>query len=135
MTASRPLPAIPTASMADVAFLLLLFFLVATAIQTETGLPISLPRATASGAAAVPSLLVVLVGADGRVLAGGVPVERAALRAQVAAYAASAATPRIALQASRQTPYADYIAALDAVLLGHCDVGAEPRLALREPAR
>ena len=134
--APRPLPAIPTALMADVAFLLLLFFLVATAIRTEVGLPVTLPPpTTSSGAAAVPSLLVVRVSAEGRVLADGAPVPSGALRATVAAYAASADVARVALQASRQTPYDAYVAALDAVLLGHRDAGAEPRLTLREPAR
>ena len=138
--AARPLPTIPTASMADVAFLLLLFFLVAfflvaTAIRTETGLPVTLPPASAaSGPAAVPALLVVLVGPDGRVLAGGEPVQPDRLRAAVAAFAAGHARPRVALQASRRTPYDAYVAALDAVLLGHRDAGAEPRLTLREPA-
>ena len=121
--------------MADVAFLLLLFFLVATAVHTETGLPVTLPPASVSGGpTAVPSLLVVLVGADGRVLAGGEPVDGGQLRATVAEFAASAARPRVALQASRRTPYADYVAALDAVLLGHRDADVRPRLALRDPA-
>ena len=135
-TASRPLPAIPTASVADVAFLLLLFFLVTTAIRTETGLPITLPPpTTASGLAGVPSLLVVLVGADGGVLAGGERVRGDGLRAAVARFAETSARPHVALQASRQTPYDDYVGALDAVLMGHRDAGVEPRLTLREPVR
>ena len=135
-TTRRTLPTIPTESMADVAFLLLLFFLVATAIRTEVGLPVTLPPlATAAGASAVPPLLVVMVGADGAVLAGGEPVRLGELRAEVAGHAARSSQPRVALQASRRTPYADYVAALDAVLLGHRDAGAQPRLTLREPAR
>ena len=35
---------IPTGSMADIAFLLLLFFLVATVIDVDTGIGISLPE-------------------------------------------------------------------------------------------
>ena len=133
-TASRPLPATPTASVADVAFLLLLFFLVATAIRTETGLPVSLPPATtASGTSAVPALLVVLVGADGEVLAGGERVRGDRLRAAVARFAGASARSHVALQASRRTPYDAYVGALDAVLMGHRDAGAEPRLTLREP--
>lgn len=132
----RALPTVPSESMADVAFLLLLFFLVATAIRTEVGLSISLPPiTTASGATAVPSLLVVLVGADGALLAGGESVGLGELRADVAGYATRADQPHVALQASRQTPYADYVAALDAVLLGHRDADVEPRLTLREPVR
>lgn len=36
---------IPTASMADIIFLLLIFFMVTTIFKMEEGLPISLPRA------------------------------------------------------------------------------------------
>lgn len=36
---------IPTASMPDIVFMLLLFFMVATVIRTSTGLPIDLPIA------------------------------------------------------------------------------------------
>ncbi len=39
---------IPTASMADIAFLLLIFFMVSTVLKLEEGLPISLPQAEAA---------------------------------------------------------------------------------------
>jgi biopolymer transport protein ExbD len=39
----RKMPSIGAGSMADVAFLLLIFFLVATTIQTDTGLTVKLP--------------------------------------------------------------------------------------------
>jgi biopolymer transport protein ExbD len=38
---------IPTASMADIAFLLLIFFLTTTVFEEEKGLPIVLPEAAA----------------------------------------------------------------------------------------
>jgi biopolymer transport protein ExbD len=38
---------IPTASMADIAFLLIVFFMVTTIFKLEQGLPITLPRSTA----------------------------------------------------------------------------------------
>jgi biopolymer transport protein ExbD len=37
--------AIPTASMGDIVFLLLIFFMVTTVFKTEDGLPVNLPRA------------------------------------------------------------------------------------------
>ena len=39
---------IPTASMADIAFLLLIFFMVTTVLKLEEGLPIALPKAEAA---------------------------------------------------------------------------------------
>lgn len=39
---------IPTASMADIAFLLLIFFMVSTVLKLEEGLPIALPKAEAA---------------------------------------------------------------------------------------
>ena len=130
----RPAAAIPTASMADIGFLLLTFFLVATAVWSDAGLRTTLPPAGATGAAPARSLLAIAVGPDGRVLADGEILAPEALRARVAAHASSGAG-HVALQASRRTPYADYVAALDAVLLGHRDAGVEPRLTLRAPAR
>jgi biopolymer transport protein ExbD len=39
---------IPTSSMADIAFLLLIFFMVSTVLKLEEGLPIALPKAEAA---------------------------------------------------------------------------------------
>jgi biopolymer transport protein ExbD len=39
--------AVPTSSMADIAFLLLIFFMVTTIFKMEEGLPVTLPRAEA----------------------------------------------------------------------------------------
>jgi biopolymer transport protein ExbD len=44
---SRVSDEIPTASMADIAFLLLIFFLITTVFEEEKGLPIVLPESTA----------------------------------------------------------------------------------------
>ncbi len=41
-------PEIPTASVADVAFLLLIFFMVATVFRTEKGLFLTIPKAKAT---------------------------------------------------------------------------------------
>ncbi len=40
-------PQIPTSSMGDIVFLLLIFFMVTTVFRKETGLPVELPRAEA----------------------------------------------------------------------------------------
>ncbi|MEM1117943.1 MAG: biopolymer transporter ExbD [Bacteroidota bacterium] len=133
MPARRLAASIPTASMSDIAFLMLVFFLVATAIRDDAGIPTVLPPAGATGTASVPALLDVRVSARGEILVGDRVLGPEAARAEVAAFATEAADPRVALQAHRATPYAAYIAALDAVLMGHRDADAAPRLTLREP--
>jgi len=44
---ARKDPVIPTSSMGDIVFLLLIFFMVTTVFRKETGLPVELPRAEA----------------------------------------------------------------------------------------
>lgn len=60
---------IPTASMADIAFLLLIFFLTTTVFEEEKGLPIVLPEATAEEIAVSQSNIIhFLVREDGAVV-------------------------------------------------------------------
>lgn len=44
----RPKPGIPTATMGDIVFLLLIFFMATTIFKQENGLDVTLPRAEAS---------------------------------------------------------------------------------------
>ena len=135
MASDRATPTIPTASLADIAFLLLIFFLVATTIGTEVGLPATLPRAGGDTPLSVApgTLLSVDVRSDGRVALNGLDVPAADLRQRVAEHAASGPSQRVALRTARDTPYTDYTATFDAILLGHRDADVEPRLTLREP--
>ena len=62
-TAGRPSGSIPTSSMADIAFLLLIFFLVTTVFPKDKGLNLVLPR----GIAPVPAsnVMHLMVGSAG----------------------------------------------------------------------
>ncbi len=59
---------IPTASMADIAFLLLVFFLTTTVFNEEKGLPIVLPEQTEEQEVSAKNLLFLLVQPDGSVV-------------------------------------------------------------------
>lgn len=126
---SRATPTIPTASMADVAFLLLVFFLLATAIRSDRGIPTDLPALQAEPAR-VPARLAVLVGPSGEMAVDGERATSEAVREQVATFAAGGGM--VVLTSDRAASYASYIRALDAVLLGHEDAGVPPRLALSQ---
>ena len=59
---------IPTASMADIAFLLLVFFLTTTVFNEEKGLPIVLPEKSEEVEVSAKNLLFMLVQPDGSVI-------------------------------------------------------------------
>lgn len=58
---------IPTASLADIAFLLLIFFLTTTVFNEEKGLPIVLPEQQEEQEVSAKNILFLLVQPDGRV--------------------------------------------------------------------
>ncbi|MBC8216652.1 MAG: biopolymer transporter ExbD [Candidatus Marinimicrobia bacterium] len=66
---------IPTASMADIAFLLLIFFLVTTTIDTDKGLGIILPPKGDTIEIKKKNILNCLINSSGNVLLGGEPVK------------------------------------------------------------
>lgn len=59
---------IPTASMADIAFLLLIFFLVSTVFNEEKGLPIVLPEAQKEQEVSAKNIIFFLVQPNGQVV-------------------------------------------------------------------
>ena len=59
---------IPTASMADIAFLLLVFFLTTTVFNEEKGLPIVLPEQSEEQEVSPKNLIFFIVQPDGRVV-------------------------------------------------------------------
>src|SRR5690606_35619218 len=64
---NRPSGEIPTSSMADIAFLLLIFFLVTTVFDEERGLPIVLPEPQSEVEVSQKNILHLVVRADGLV--------------------------------------------------------------------
>lgn len=116
--------AIPTSSMADIAFLLLLFFLVATVIDVDTGIGLTLPEYVKDvNTVEVPKdrMAAVLINANGDVLLDGKPVSIFQVKDNI--------KPRIiskidlpsnkklivSVKTDRNTKYNTYIQALDQI--------------------
>ena len=84
--ARRQLPAeIPTASMADVAFLLIIFFLVASFYSVTRGIQFSLPKHDEAALTAEPEAAVLIeISSDGALMVDSRPMPLAGLRAYLA---------------------------------------------------
>lgn len=127
---------IPTASMADIAFLLLIFFLVTTTINVDTGIGMTLPPKLEQDQEPPPvrerNMLKILVNAQGQVLIEDQPSSIPNVRAEVKKhtlnegedplYAESMDKAVISLKTDRQTPYDTYINVLDEIWMGYFEM-------------
>lgn len=131
-----PEASIPTSSMADIAFLLLLFFLVATVIDVDTGLGLTLPEYIPPEEMVMVKvdpdrMASVLINENGDVLIDGELVSILQIKNKI--------KPRIeqkinlpsnkklivSLKTDRKTIYKQYIAALDQIKLAFFEVRDE----------
>ncbi|HEX6940664.1 MAG TPA: biopolymer transporter ExbD [Longimicrobiales bacterium] len=115
----RSVPGIPTSSMADIAFNLLIFFLTATAFVDEKGLPLVLPPPDATVEVSARNILRFVIHEDGTVGIGRPasdalqPVDAEAVGA--AWRAAAAHNPELVavVEVDPRAPYDAMIAVLD----------------------
>lgn len=110
----RPSAEIPNSSMSDIAFLLLVFFLLVSTVDTDKGLGVILPP---PGDAEIKlnrkNITNVLVNAQGQVLFNDevVPVEEISMRAQRLEQQNDKMV--FSVQTDRKTKYQDYISVVD----------------------
>ncbi len=127
---------IPTASQADLAFLLLLFFLVSTVIDVDTGLGLTLPEYVPPDQQVEVKvdpnrMAAVLVNENGEVLIDGniIPVYQIKdlLKTRIASKNDLPANKKmiVSLKTDRKTVYNVYIAALDQIKLAFFEVRDE----------
>ena len=123
--------AIPTSSMADIAFLLLLFFLVATVIDVDTGIGLVLPEYVQDQTnVEVPKdrMAAVLINANDDVLIDGKVVTLSQIKDNLEPRLISKiALPNnkkliVSVKTDRQTRYNAYIQALDQIKQAYNEV-------------
>lgn len=126
---SRTEPEIPSSSLADIAFLLLIFFLVTTTIDVDTGIGLVLPPPPDPSVQPPPvrerNMLKILVNAQGMILINGTPAALGQVKEKVMQFVSNngqdptlSENPDkaiISLKTDRQTPYDIYINMLDEV--------------------
>ena len=119
---------IPTASMADIAFLLLIFFLVVTTIDVDKGLGLTLPPKGEDIEIQKKNILQILVNAEGQVLIDEEPVQINLINDIIRQRLTENEKLIVSLKTARQTKYEVYIKVLDQLKIA----GAK-RISLAEP--
>ncbi|NNF03014.1 MAG: biopolymer transporter ExbD [Rhodothermales bacterium] len=127
---------IPTSSMADIAFLLLIFFLVTTTIDVDTGIGMVLPPKLDQEQEPPPikerNVLKILVNEQGQVLLEDQPSGVQLIRDEVMThvlnngenpnYAEASNKALVSIKTARETPYNNYIEVLDEVWMAYFDM-------------
>ncbi len=111
---------IPTASMGDIAFLIIIFFMTTSVFSREKGLKILLPEAGEEVKVKSENILEIRVSGGGQVLVGKestTPVEILEVREQVVRQLADNPKLTIALKVSRRAPYRVMIEVFDQLKL------------------
>lgn len=130
---------IPIASMADIAFLLLIFFLVTSTIDIDTGIGMTLPPPLEEEQEPPPvedrNMLSILVNAEGQVLIEDEESSIQEIREELVRhvtnygedpdYSDSPDDAVISLKTDQDTPYTIYIDALDEMWMGYREVWEE----------
>jgi|TARA_B100000809_G_scaffold249091_1_gene279974 biopolymer transport protein ExbD len=104
---------IPTASMADIAFLLLIFFLVTTTIDMDKGLGLVLPPEGETVEIKKKNILNCLINSSGMVLLGGEPVKSKDISRVVKEKLRENSKLIISVKTHKKTRYKDYVAVID----------------------
>lgn len=129
-------PEIGGAGMADIAFLLLIFFLLVTTIDVDTGIGLQLPPAPEEDQEPPPikerNLLNILVNAQGQVLLDEEPTPVDQVKQQVIEFitnegedpelSESPDQAIVSIKTDRATPYNVYIDMLDEVMGAYADI-------------
>ena len=122
----RSSPEVNAGSMADIAFLLLIFFLVTTTISMDQGLNIILPSEGEEMKVKDDNISVISINESGKVLFNGQIVKETSLNQNNISQLKSLVEQEMAgnskmifsIQVKPKTNYADYIKVLDYVKLG-----------------
>lgn len=115
-------PEIPTSSMADIAFLLIVFFLVTTTMNQDKGIGMQLPPAGESKKIQKKNICNIWVNAAGAILINleeEIPLTQ--LRNNIEQRLFENDKLIISLKADEETAYEDFIAVLDEVKLAGAD--------------
>ncbi|MFQ5651304.1 MAG: ExbD/TolR family protein [bacterium] len=121
---------IPMASLADIAFLLLIFFLVTTTIDVDRGIGLTLPAKGEQTEVRSKNITNLLINADGEVAIDGEPVALSDISRLIREQIMQNPNLIISVKTDRQTRYETYVQALDELKVANAT-----RISIAEPEK
>lgn len=121
---------IPTSSLADIAFLLLIFFLVTTTIDVDKGIGLVLPAKGETKAVRSQNITNLLINAQGEVLLDDNPVDINLVKNVIQKKIAENPNLIVSVKTDQDTQYWVYIKVLDQLRAGNA-----ARISIAEPER
>lgn len=109
---------IPSSSMADIAFLLLVFFLLTTTIDMEKGLDITLPDESSEIKLPPDNITNILINETGQVLMKNQPTDISSIGEKVKQSIAENPNMVFSLKTVRDSQYNDFIRVFDQLKIG-----------------
>lgn len=109
---------IPTSSMADIAFLLLIFFLVTTTINTDKGIPLQLPKWGDQLDVPKENILNILINPAGEVMIADSPTPISLISENIRKRIEANDLLIISIKPSNETDYHVFITVLDLIRIG-----------------
>ena len=119
---------IPTASMADIAFILLIFFLVVTTMNTDKGIPMVLPPPGETKEIPKKNILNILVNQTGDVLLANEPIQIPNIRMELERRLEENDKLIVSLKTDKRTRYETFIEVLDQLKMAKAT-----RISIAEP--
>jgi biopolymer transport protein ExbD len=119
---------IPTSSMADIAFLLLTFFLVTTSLDLDKGLQLRLPPEGDAKPIPKRNIASLLINAAGEVLLDEEPIQIPKIRDVIKRRLAENPILTVSIKTDRATRYQTFVSVLDQVQMAECQ-----RISIAEP--
>ena len=119
---------IPTSSLADIAFLLLVFFLVTTTIDMDKGLTLVLPAPGEEKEIPKENISNLLINAAGMVMMDEVPLTISEIRNIAKTKMAENPNLIFSVKSDRETKYQDFVSVLDQLKMANAT-----RISIAEP--
>ena len=124
---------IPTASLADIAFLILIFFIVCSTIDVDKGITLVLPAPGETKEIRRENISNLLINAAGQVLLDEQPAAIPTIKNLVRDKLLQNDKLLVSVKTDRDTPYYVYIQVMDELKQAFALANLPPRISLAEP--